>query len=149
MNAPRVDADSDYAGCVLARKSTTCAHLFPWRQLAQSRKLDAGYALLECCRVGVLRRSQRRIDFAWRDGEDVGQCRTDWTPALSYAMVARTCVFWRDAHRKMKGKAQHGRHRHAVGDCNCTSKTFENVEDDMARWTSSAGVECRASALTA
>ena len=22
---------------------------FPWRQLAQSRKLDAGYAYLECC----------------------------------------------------------------------------------------------------
>ena len=23
--------------------------IFPWRQLAQSRKLDAGYAQLECC----------------------------------------------------------------------------------------------------
>ena len=28
VKAPRVDSDSDYAGCVLTRKSTTCAHLF-------------------------------------------------------------------------------------------------------------------------
>ena len=28
VKAPRVDTDSDYAGCVLTRKSTTCAHLF-------------------------------------------------------------------------------------------------------------------------
>ena len=70
VKAPRVDTDSDYAGCVLARKSTTCAHLFPWRQLAQSGKLDAGYAQLECCRVGVLRRGQRRINFVGREKHD-------------------------------------------------------------------------------
>ena len=28
VKAPRVDTDSDHAGCVLTRKSTTCAHLF-------------------------------------------------------------------------------------------------------------------------
>ena len=28
VKAPCVDTDSDYAGCVLTRKSTTCAHLF-------------------------------------------------------------------------------------------------------------------------
>ena len=28
VKAPRVDTDSDYAGCMLTRKSTTCAHLF-------------------------------------------------------------------------------------------------------------------------
>ena len=28
VKAPRVDTDSDNAGCVLTRKSTTCAHLF-------------------------------------------------------------------------------------------------------------------------
>ena len=28
VKAPRVDTDSDYAGCVLTRKNTTCAHLF-------------------------------------------------------------------------------------------------------------------------
>ena len=28
VKAPRVDTDSDYAGCVLTKKSTTCAHLF-------------------------------------------------------------------------------------------------------------------------
>ena len=28
VKAPRVDTDTDFAGCVLARKSTTCAHLF-------------------------------------------------------------------------------------------------------------------------
>ena len=47
--APRVDTDSDDAGCVLTRQSTTCAHLFPWRQPDHSRKLDAGLAKFECC----------------------------------------------------------------------------------------------------
>ena len=28
VKAPRVDTDSDYAGCVLTRKRTMCAHLF-------------------------------------------------------------------------------------------------------------------------
>ena len=28
VKAPHVDTDSDHAGCVLTRKSTTCAHLF-------------------------------------------------------------------------------------------------------------------------
>ena len=49
VKAPRVDIDSDYAGCVLTRKSTTCAHLFSWRRHAQSQKLDAVSATFECC----------------------------------------------------------------------------------------------------
>ena len=52
----RVDTDSDYAGRVLTRNSTTCAD-FPWRQFA-------------CFRVGVRRRSQRWIDFAWCQKHD-------------------------------------------------------------------------------
>jgi len=28
VKAPHVDTDSDHAGCILTRKSTTCAHLF-------------------------------------------------------------------------------------------------------------------------
>ena len=28
VKAPRVNTDSDYAGCELSKKSTTCAHLF-------------------------------------------------------------------------------------------------------------------------
>ena len=27
VRGPRVETDNDYAGCVLTRKSTTCAHL--------------------------------------------------------------------------------------------------------------------------
>ena len=47
--APRVDIDSAYAGCVLTRKSTTCAHLFHGVQPDQSRKLDAMHTKFECC----------------------------------------------------------------------------------------------------
>ena len=64
VKAPRVDTDSDYAGCVLARKSTTCAHLFPWRQLAQSRKLDAGSAQLESCARSSTQKS-KEDRFCW------------------------------------------------------------------------------------
>ena len=75
--------------------------------------------------------------------------RTDWTLALYYAMVARTCGFWRDAHRERKGK----HHTADIGTQAATATAirtfFENVEGEMARWTSSAGVECGASALTA
>ena len=46
------------------RKSTACAHLFHGVNLLKSRKLDAGYKQFECCRVRVLHRSQRLIDFA-------------------------------------------------------------------------------------
>ena len=49
VKAPRVDTDSDHAGCVHTRKRTMCAHLFPWRQRDQC--------------VRVLRRSQRGINF--------------------------------------------------------------------------------------
>ena len=58
VTAPRVDTDSDYGGSVLTKKSTMCAHLFRGVNLLKSRKLDAEYAQLECCRVGVLRKRQ-------------------------------------------------------------------------------------------
>ena len=35
VKAPRVETDSDYAGCVLTRQSTTCAHLFHGVNLRQ------------------------------------------------------------------------------------------------------------------
>ena len=37
LKAPRVDTDSDYAGCALTRKSTTCAHLSHAVNLLESR----------------------------------------------------------------------------------------------------------------
>ena len=48
VKAPRVDTDSDYAGCVLTSKSTTCAHLFHSVNLIKA-ELDARHAKFECC----------------------------------------------------------------------------------------------------
>ena len=42
VKAPRVDTDSDYAGCVLTRKSTTCTHLFRGVNLIKSRSSTQG-----------------------------------------------------------------------------------------------------------
>ena len=56
VKAPRVDTISDYAGCVLTRKSTTCAHLFRGVNL-----IKAG---------GVLRRSQRCVNSAGCEKHD-------------------------------------------------------------------------------
>ena len=104
----RWDTDSDYARCVLTRKSTTCAHLFhgvtsikarSWTQGA--RKLSAAESEFD---AGVSAKSMM-IDF----GENVAQCvswyrqqfsqeyhgetwsRTDSTSTLSHALVTRTC----------------------------------------------------------
>ena len=45
--------------------------------------------------------------------------------------LANVAGFWRDL-------------RHESGDCSNISEKFENVEDEMARWSSSVGVECGA-----
>ena len=37
VKAPRVDTDSDYAGCVLTKKSKTCAHIFHGVNLIKAR----------------------------------------------------------------------------------------------------------------
>ena len=113
---------------------------FSRRQLAQSRKLDTGCAQLECCLVGVLRKSQRYTDIRVHHGKGVVQDGLDTCIVRCYGC---------ESHREMKGRAQHGRHRHEGGDCSSASETFEDVGDGMARWTSSAGVECGASAVTA
>ena len=46
-----------------------CSSL-PWRQPDQGRELDARHAKFECCRVRVLRRSQRHINFAGCEKHD-------------------------------------------------------------------------------
>ena len=115
VKAPRVDTDSDCARCVLSRKSTTCALLVHGVKLIKSRSWTQGTRSFECCRVRVLRRSQRWINFVgcqkrgdrlWRKRCAVCACygqqfsqeyhgetwgRTDSTSALSHALVARTC----------------------------------------------------------
>ena len=78
--APRVDTDSGHAGCVLTRKSTTCAHLFHGVNLLKARSWTQGtrslgvaesefYAAFEGGSVSLGVKSIM-IDF----GEDVAQC---------------------------------------------------------------------------
>ena len=49
VKAPRVDTDSDYAGCVLTRKSTACAHLFYGVNLIKAGSWTEGTRSLRCC----------------------------------------------------------------------------------------------------
>ena len=80
VKAPRVDTDSDYAGCVLTRKSTTCAHLFhgvnlikagSWTQGTRSLSVAESefYAGVKGASI-LLGAKSMMIDF----GEDVAQC---------------------------------------------------------------------------
>ena len=69
VKTPRVDTDSDYAGCVLARTITTCAHFFHGVNLLKAGSWTQGTRSLSAA-LGVLRRSQRRIDFAGREKHD-------------------------------------------------------------------------------
>ena len=97
---------------------------FPWRQHAQSQKLNAGYAQLECCQVGVPCRSQRWPEFVGREsmmivfGEDVGQCvlgtdsssaksimerragRSEWTLARFAQRNERESPIWQISGRR-------------------------------------------------
>ena len=80
VKAERVDTDSDYAGCVLTRTSTTCAHLFhgvnlikagSWTQGTRSLSVAESefYAGVKGASI-VLGAKSMMIDF----GEDVAQC---------------------------------------------------------------------------
>ena len=108
VKAPRVDTDSDYAGCVPTRKSTTCAHLFYGVNLIKAGSWTQGTRSFECSEsefyAGVkgasilLGAKTMMIDF----GEDVAQCvlqlsqkshgktwgRTNSTFSFSYVLVA-------------------------------------------------------------
>ena len=42
VRAPRVETDNDYAGCVLTRKRTTCAHLFHGVNLLEAGRWTQG-----------------------------------------------------------------------------------------------------------
>ena len=80
VKAPRVDTNSDYAGCVLTRKSTTCGHLFhgvnlikagSWTQGTRSLSVAESefYAGVKGASI-LLGAKSMMIDF----GEDVAQC---------------------------------------------------------------------------
>ena len=91
VKALRVDTDSDYVGCVLTRKSTTCAHLFhgvnlinpgSWTQGTRSLSVAAKSMIMERRGAGRIRhlhcpvlRLQERFDsgelrIEKRKGED-------------------------------------------------------------------------------
>ena len=80
VKAPCADTDSDYAGCVLIRKSTTCADLFhnvnlikagSWTQSTGSLSVAESmfYARVKGASI-LLGAKSMMIDF----GEDVAQC---------------------------------------------------------------------------
>ena len=80
VKAPRIDTDSDYADCVLARKSTSCAHLFHgvnlikagnWTQGTRSLSVAESefYAVVQGASI-LLGATSMMIDF----DEDVAQC---------------------------------------------------------------------------
>ena len=117
VKAPRVDTDSDYAGCVLTRKSTTGAHIFhgvisikagSWTQGTRSLSVAESefYAGIKGASI-LLGAKSMIIDF----GEDVGQCvlGTDSSSAKSImeqrgagrirhlhgpVMASRMCGLW-------------------------------------------------------
>ena len=70
VKAPRVDSDSDYAGCVLTRKSTTCAHLFHGVNLIKAGSWTQGPRSLSVAVSEFLRRSQRCVNFAGCEKHD-------------------------------------------------------------------------------
>ena len=102
------------------------------------------------------------IDF----GEDVGQCVLGTVNSSAKSVMERSgagrighlhCVMPWLQERVGSGEMRTWNERESrtgqTGTQAATAtvlRTFlENVEDEMARWTSSAGVECGASALTA
>ena len=60
--------------------------------------------------------------------------------ALSYAMVARGVWTLSKCAQRNERRAQHDRHWHEGSDCSKAQETLENVDDGVARWTSS--LEC-------
>ena len=58
MSINRVDEQQAVKDVAEPNEGACVCSLCPWRQLPQSPTLDAGYAQIECRRVGVLCRSQ-------------------------------------------------------------------------------------------
>ena len=75
VKAPRVDTDSDYVGCVLTRKCTTCAHLFH------------GVNLIKAVKVASILLGANRMmtDF----GKDVEQCVLDTDSSSAKSIMER------------------------------------------------------------
>ena len=166
VKAPRVDTDSDYAACVLTRKSTTCAHLFhgvnlikagSWTQGTRSLSVAESefYAGVKGASILPFAKSMI-IDF----GEDVAQCvlGTDSSSAKSI-MERRGARRIRHLHCPMlqmqervdsgeiRTEKRKGEHNAADIGTKAVSvpvlvKHFENIEDGVARWTTPFSVEC-------
>ena len=128
VKAKRVDTDNDYAGCVLTRKNTTCAHFFHGVNLIKAGSWTEGTRSLSVAEsefyAGVkdgsilLGAQSMMIDFGEKmlrsvflvrtavsqeyHGENWG--RTDSTSALCYALFARTCGSGEMRTEKRKGE---------------------------------------------
>ena len=95
VKAPRVDTDSDHAGCVLIRKNTTCAHLFHGVNLLKAGKWTRSTRSLSVAEsefyAGVkddlilLGAKCMMVDF----GEDVGQCVLGTDSCSTKSIMAR------------------------------------------------------------
>ena len=96
VRTPRVDNDSDYVGCVLTRKSTTCAHLLRGINLIKAGSWTQG---TRCLRVAesefyagvkgasiLLGAQSMMIDF----GEDVAQCVLGTDSSSAKSIMERT-----------------------------------------------------------
>ena len=70
VKAPRVDTDSHYAGCVLTRKSTTCAHLFHGVNLLKAGSWTQGTCSLNVAESEFYAGVKGRIAFAGRERHD-------------------------------------------------------------------------------
>ena len=128
----------------------------PWRQFG---KLDAGYAQFECRRKILLGAKSMMMDF----GGDVAQCalgtaRTSCRDVKQDGFDVRISPMpWLQERvdsvemRTEKRKGEHNTtdHWHEGSDCSKAQETLENVDDGVARWTSSTSVECGAFAVTA
>ena len=74
VKAPRVDTDSDFAGCVLTRKSTTGAHLFHGVNLLTVGGWTQGARSLSVAESELYVGLKGASILLGADGEDVGHC---------------------------------------------------------------------------
>ena len=166
VKAPRVDTDSDYAGCVLTRKSTTCAHLFHGVNLIKAGSQTQGTRSLSVAESqfygGVkggsmlLGAKSTMIDF----GENVAQCVLGTDSSSAKSITERRgagrirhlhCpMLWlqeRVDSGEVRAEKRKGVDNTAdIGTKAVTArvlrKTVENAEDGVARCTTPVGVEC-------
>ena len=126
----------DLDGANVKSVMTPAVKMQAWRQLAQSWKVDAGYAQSMMIVFGEdVGHSVLGMDSSSAESlmarRGTGRIRT---LTSSYAVVTRACGLWRGSRRETKGRAQHGRHRQEGGDCSrMTTETSRNVQDGVWR----------------